>query len=108
MAIKVNPNNAEYYHARAICYESLLNYSHAFSDYTSAINLQHFAGYYADRGHCLVKMGECEAAVEDYNRAIHIQPENAEYYRRRAEVLDRMGRYSEAEANRSIAADLTH
>jgi Flp pilus assembly protein TadD len=53
-------------------------------------------------------MGECEAAVEDYNRAIHIQPENAEYYRRRAEVLDRMGRYSEAEANRSIAADLTH
>lgn len=69
---------------------------------------RNMAIYYSNRAGCLFEAGHHQAATEDYNRAINIQPTNPSLYLRRADVLEAMGRREEAESNRGIAADLTN
>ncbi len=52
------------------------------------------------------RMGNVEQALADYDRAIKLLPEDAKGYYIRGLTLQRLGRYSEAKGDLTVAAEL--
>ena len=64
-----------------------------------AIGILPNAGFYANRGLALVELGEFEAAVVSYDKALALQPDTAQMLFNRGLALKRLGRFDEALAD---------
>ncbi len=103
--IAQEPNNDQYYWARAQIYRDLGDYSLAVVDMDKAISLSPAKSeYYVTRANLFALQNKLSSALEDINRAIELKPGRAESFSMKASYLHLMGRYKEsiATANQSI------
>jgi tetratricopeptide (TPR) repeat protein len=73
------------------------SYEEAIKLYTAAIRLKESASFYAARGHCHYNLDEYVRALEDYNHALEMRPNNPDYLRMKSSVLFKLKRLSEAQ-----------
>ena len=75
--IKSNPYHAEYYNDRGVC-KFQLRFKHAMRDFDKAIELNpNNPYYYGCRAYIKDKTGDIEGAIEDYQKAHELDPEDA-------------------------------
>ena len=75
----------------------------ALSDSNSAIATLPDQSAYLVRGHVHRRKGDFQACLQDYTRAIQLQPNSADFLENRAEVYEELGRTDEAYADRTAA-----
>jgi tetratricopeptide (TPR) repeat protein len=87
------------YWSRGMLYSSLKQYKEAIADYTTAINLYKPGScdaVYHSRGIAYREAGDCDNAVDDFNKAIKINSHIGTFYFEKAFTLDKFGRTNEA------------
>jgi len=78
-AIRLDPNNDNYYFNRAVTYHYYKeDYDKAIADYTEAIRLKsnHVMSYYS-RGGCYMEKGNYTKAIADYNEYLRLDPKGS-------------------------------
>lgn len=109
-AIELDPKNPLFYNLRGSLQGELRRYPEAVADLSKEIELlgPGGAGYssYAMRGRFNVELGKFEDALRDYDEAIKLRPIDAELYKGRAIVHERMGKGELAAADQGRAASL--
>ena len=86
-AIKLYPDFAEAYYARAQDYLWIDDFDKAIKDYTSVIEIDpDYASAYVGRGQAYSSKGCYARAIENFNRAIELNPDNALAYNNRGEA----------------------
>jgi len=115
-AIELNPKYAMAYNNRGLAYNQLKQYKKAVQDFSSAIQICtnltqykqsiqstnysaeriNYQMLYARRGGAYYNLGQYEQAVQDYSKAIEIDPNWIMHYRRRAEAYKALKRYDKA------------
>jgi tetratricopeptide (TPR) repeat protein len=98
LKLSKNPKDAEAYAQRASGYDQQHDIEDALSDYNKAISLapHRHATWYAGRGWL---NGNENQALADFNEAIQLDPDNADYHLQRACVLASLGRYDQSKAD---------
>ena len=86
-AIELNPRNVNAYTNRATLNQKLKNYQDAIDDCTRAIEIEPTADLYNIRGWAMLDSLKFQSAVEDFNKAIELNSNNAEYYISRGHAL---------------------
>lgn len=81
--------------ARVFRYER--NYEEALQYFTKALEYRDIADYYAERGDCYYAELANNDALNDYNKALDLKPNNPEYMRKKSSVLYHLNRMSEAQ-----------
>lgn len=106
-AIKLNPNEANYYFYRGSSYNRLLWNDLAYADFSKAIELdpRDSTNYIARAGILMNQMNKPELAIADYNKAIELEPV-AFNYMNRGEAYLLLGKNDLAEIDRSKADEL--
>lgn len=90
-AIRLNPNDHEYFLNRGLIREKLSDADGAYGDYTQAITLRPaFDKAWLNRGNLLLRRGKLLEAVEDYTVAITYNPSYSSAYYNRAIALGRL------------------
>ena len=106
-AIELNPNLAQAYYNRGNAYVYLDQYERAIRDFNKVIELPDFAGGYNFRGLAYDYLGDFEHeksnydkageqyehAIINYEKAIQLNPNNADYYYNRGNTYFKLGRY---------------
>jgi lipoprotein NlpI len=96
-AIRLEPDDAQFYKTRADVYYDKDNYDRAIADYGAAIRL---ADGYSDalngRGLCYYFRGDDNRALRDFNEAIRLDPEFALAFNNRGNVYIREGNLDKA------------
>lgn len=113
-AIRMQTNNATFYHDRACAYIGLGNYSKdnsyyhkAISDLDKAIELKpEFYTAYNNRGYTYDSLEKYNEAISDYNKAIELNPEYAEAYDNRGYSYDSLEKYDKAAADYDKAIEI--
>lgn len=97
LSIKYNPENAQAFLQRGICYEELDQTERALDDYCCSIELAETEpdGWFV-RGQLLARMGRFEEAESDYTRTIELDPCHSEAFYARGLVLQEMDCYGKA------------
>ena len=95
-AVKLEPNSALYLEMRANLLFALHRLPEAHVDYDRAVHLADRPYLRFERANLLCAQGEYDAALADLDRAIAAQPENMQFYPRRALVRLALGRVGEA------------
>jgi len=72
-------------------------YDQAVKMYTEALKYSNHHSYYADRGDIYAKWQEFKYALEDYDRALELSPNDPEYLRHKAQALSNQNRFIEAQ-----------
>jgi len=72
-------------------------YDEAIQLYTEALRIAEKPWYYSEQGDCYFKMNEYRKAMSDYDHAIALDPMDADYLRRKASVLYKLNRLSDAQ-----------
>jgi tetratricopeptide (TPR) repeat protein len=90
--IRLNPNNAQAYEARAKVYFQRSEYQKAIEDYNQAIKLDpNNAHTYNYRGTAYYWLEHYQRSLEDYNQAIKLNPDLAIAYYNRGYVYQKLG-----------------
>jgi hypothetical protein len=92
-SIAVFGQTAETYNSKGDEYWDEQDYKTAITYYTKAINIEEKAIYYYNRGYAKDKLGQYEAAILDYDKAIQIDPNFKEAYINRAYTYFSLGQY---------------
>jgi tetratricopeptide (TPR) repeat protein len=89
-AIRLNPNFAAAYSARALAHLRKFNWQRAIADYTEAIRLnpKDVLSLINFRGVAFKYKGDSEHAIADYTEAIKLRPNNVSLYLRRGELYE--------------------
>ena len=96
-AIELNPNKADYYRTRAFIYSyNLVNLEQALADYSKIIELNQSETAYSDRGNLYKRLKNYDAAIDDYNQALRIDPNNNFLYVSLALAYDDLKDYGKA------------
>jgi tetratricopeptide (TPR) repeat protein/S1-C subfamily serine protease len=96
-AMKIDPENAEYYKNRGSAYSKLKEYKQAINDYTQAIKIDDKnAIYYVGRGLAYFRLKDYKQAINDYSQAIKIDDKNAIYYNARGLTYLELKDYKQA------------
>ena len=97
-AIKLKPDDAEFYIHRGRTYEKLGKYQFAINDYSDAIRLEpDDASAYDNRGGAYSKLGQYQLAIEDYTEAIRLDPDEFDVcVRSRGEAYSKLAQYKRA------------
>ena len=100
-AIRSQPQNAEWYANRGLCYEDDNNnkYSNdkAIEDYSKMISLnQKSAWAYGSRAHAYLAQNKTSEAIEDANKALTIEPNNNFSMKQLADAQTHLGHFDEA------------
>lgn len=105
-ALEINPaHGLAYFNLQKL--SSTLNQTPSTNLLDSAIAHNSNLPYaYAERGYLLLKNGEYNSALIDYNRAIEINPKEADYYLNRGVIHEKLKQLKEAYDDYSIAIKL--
>jgi tetratricopeptide (TPR) repeat protein/CHAT domain-containing protein len=100
-SITLNPGLAEAWEAKAATLRNLGRYEEAIAASEKAIALQmHFvennAGFWLDQGCSLFDIGDFEAAIINYDKAVKIRPDYYEAWTSRGTALFALGKYEQA------------
>src|SRR6516225_2565796 len=89
-ALSLNTNYSDAYYFRGVCYMNEKKYDQSLADLTRSIQLQSNAGALTVRAYVFCCVTNYNAAIEDYNKAVHISPTDTHAYlgRARAFILD--------------------
>ena len=82
-AIQLQPNNPNLYNEKSAVLIDLNRYREAAAAINKAIELSPRATFYMNRGVAKSGLGDKQAAIQDYNQAIKINPNDALAYRNR-------------------------
>ena len=76
-AIRLNPENAQAFHARGLIDQREGNHPQAITDFGNAIDRDPFVGApYQARGQSLIAVGQPAKAIEDFNAALNVNNRN--------------------------------
>ncbi|MFM7408567.1 MAG: tetratricopeptide repeat protein, partial [Cuspidothrix sp.] len=96
-AIRLAPDNAEYYSSRGQVYLLLKDYKQVVADLTEAIRLApNNAQYYISRGEAYSLLNDENKAIADYKRAVNIEPKDADGYNNRGIAYLKLKDYKNA------------
>jgi tetratricopeptide (TPR) repeat protein len=96
-AIKLQPDDENYYYNRGVAYDNLGQYQPAIKDYNQAISLKpDYAEAFHNRGTIYSEIGQYQLAIKDFNEAIRLQPNDAEAYHGRGFAYDKLDQYQRA------------
>jgi len=95
-AITLAPKRAWYRETHAIYSIDVKDYGRARADVDTAIQLADRPYLRYLRGLVSCQLGEYEASLPDFDRAIAEQPKNAQFYRGRSLARSHVGRYADA------------
>ncbi|MFO0948075.1 MAG: tetratricopeptide repeat protein [Planctomycetota bacterium] len=96
-AVKINPENPEYFHLAGKSMQELGRKDEAFAVFSKAIALDSKnPAYYRDRGRLLQNMNRLQEAVKDFSSASDLEPDNAENINYAGVCFYRMGEYKSA------------
>jgi tetratricopeptide (TPR) repeat protein len=107
-AIRLNPNESDYYSHRGSTLYKDGRHEEAICDYTKAIELDPYdTASYCNRAASYVDSDNDESAITDYSRAIEIHPHVSKYYYLRGLQYNQMNLLEEATSDltKSISLD---
>ena len=108
--INSKPTNVEYfadgYSGRGDANKALGKHTDAIADYTASLNLFTSTITLNNRGNTYFSMSQYANALADYDRAIRLDPKDAEPYYNRAKVYSAQKLYLKAIADLNIYVDL--
>jgi tetratricopeptide (TPR) repeat protein len=90
-AIQLQPNNPNLYNEKYVVLSDLKRYKEAAAAINKAIELSPRAAFYNNRGVVRNELGDKQGAIDDYNLAIKINPNDALAYYNRGNVRDELG-----------------
>ena len=64
------------------------------------------AKIYLNRGNAYYKMGQHQRVIQDYDKAIHLDPGYVKAYNNRAVAYRNLGKYAKADADKAKACSL--
>lgn len=106
-AIKSNPENAELYRYRSLCYSSKNEYTKALNDANKAIKLAPENPYnYIAQGTAYYGMNRNNLAIESFSKAIKIDSQNAIAYYGRGIAYNKLKKYDRALENYNKAYEI--
>jgi len=86
----------KFYNTRAVAYDRLGQSQKALKDYTSAIDTKPTGQYYANRGTVYRQLAQYDNAKSDFNNALALCPNQADFLRNRALLYIDLGQYEDA------------
>ena len=96
-AIRLKPDEVDFYHQRASVNRKLERFEDVVTDYSVLIDLNpNDASLYYERGHAKQRIGQHESAIADYNEAIRLDPNEARCYSQRASIRGQLKQYAAA------------
>lgn len=98
-AIRLSPKAYRTYQLRSEAYRELMNYEKELEDMTRAIGCYNAAPLYRDRGYIQFRYGHFKEAVEDYTKALAIEPKDHLTFKSRARA------YLELKDNNAAISD---
>jgi tetratricopeptide (TPR) repeat protein len=107
-AIKLDPNNANFYRIRGSWAREDRDYEGAIRDFDSAIGLDPGASiHHFFKGLVLKEMKDYRLAIDQIERAIELEPNNAEYYCTRGRIYTYISDFESAlqDLNRAVDYD---
>lgn len=112
-AIRSQPQNAEWYANRGLCYEDDNNnkYSNdkAIEDYSKMISLNPKSAWaYGSRAHAYLAKDKTNEAIEDANKALSIEPNNNFSIKQLADAQTHLGHFDEALKQLALAEKNTN
>jgi tetratricopeptide (TPR) repeat protein len=93
-AIRLSPDNADFYNNRGRAYDSKGDHDRAIQDYDQAIRFEpENAVYYYNRGIAYGREDMYDRAIQDLDQAIRLNPDFAEAYSSRGNAYNAKGAY---------------
>ena len=92
--IETNKKNAEAYNLLGICFFELNQFKEAESNFTIALESENNYKYYYNRGNVRRELNQLNIALEDFNKAILLNPNEADIYNNRGNLYYRMKKYN--------------
>lgn len=91
-AIRLDPNDADFYHSRGLAYSQKGDEDRAIADYNQAIRLGlKGENVYINRGLSYVEKAEFDRAIADFDEAIQLNPREPRAFVDRGTALERRG-----------------
>ena len=95
--LKLDPENAGYYHSRGRVYQKMGEFDRAIEDFTKSLDLNsEDADVYCNRGIAYTGKLECDRAVEDFTKSLKIRPADSVVLAARGFAYAYMDDYSRA------------
>ncbi|MCA2812917.1 MAG: tetratricopeptide repeat protein [Microcystis sp. M090S1] len=92
-AISLVPNNPNYYNEKWGILSELKRYDEGLAAITQAIDLAPRAAWYVNRGILYRRQQKYELALDDYNKAIELNPNHANAYNNRGNLYQDLQKY---------------
>ncbi|MDB9389616.1 tetratricopeptide repeat-containing serine protease family protein, partial [Microcystis aeruginosa] len=105
-AISLVPNNPNSYNEKYAVLSRLKRYDEGLAAITQAINLAPRAAWYGNRGNLYGDQQKYKLALDDYNKAIELNPNNANAYLNRGNLYYNQQKYELALSDYSKAIDI--
>jgi len=105
-AIELKKDHVEAYSNRAMLYQMLRRYQDAAADFESALRLKANPLTYYNRGRLFSAWGKFDRALDDYTKAIELQPDFSKAYHNRGHTYFRMDKNERALADLDRAIHL--
>jgi tetratricopeptide (TPR) repeat protein len=100
ICINNNPNSPELYSERGVAYLNLKQEANCLADLNKSVDLQSDYAYrFASRGHAKDFFGDTDGAIEDYERAAELDPNDSIIYNNLGLLLEKKGNISLAKEN---------
>jgi tetratricopeptide (TPR) repeat protein len=106
ITIRLDPANADAWHNRGYAYGQRGQFHQALADLNEAVRLRPQRFNYANRGMCLLCLGEYEKALADYIIAAKIEPTNPQWRRVCAAIYARLENFEESRKQQQMAAQI--
>ena len=94
MAIRADPDDAQFYYHRGVSYLGLGQYNVAIENYDEATRLNpQFALAYGAKGAAYTSLGQYEKAIDELSQAILLDLQNGQYYGERSSAYRVLGQH---------------
>ncbi len=107
-ALQITPNLARAYSARGFIYRERGDTKGALAQFSKSIEVSPNVDAYFERGQTYEDLGEHQKAIDDYEQAIHEQPDAPYIYRARSLARRNLGDQAGFDADQQMANSLEH